>query len=244
MKFSKRIASVFLAGVVLAGATGCEGSITIDGKPVQIPGVTSSAGVTTPASTELADTNVDSAAALQKLESIRVAGRAPKTGYDRDNFGPAWADVDHNGCDTRNDILERDLINETYKDGTKECVVATGTLHDDYTGATINFVRGQDTSSAVQIDHLVALSEAWQKGAQQWDAETRKQFSNDPINLKAVDGPSNSSKGDKDLATWLPDNRGHWCEYTSNIIDVKAKYGVWMTQAEHDKAKEILSTCK
>ena len=103
-----------------------------------------------------------------------MKGRAPKTGYSRDQFGPAWADTDHNGCDTRNDILARDLTNETFKPGTNDCVVTTGTLADKYTGTTINFVRGEDTSSAVQIDHIVPLCDAWQTGAQQFSADQRK----------------------------------------------------------------------
>ncbi|PTT58904.1 deoxyribonuclease [Arthrobacter sp. HMWF013] len=176
------------------------------------------------------------------MATIAVKGRAPKTGYSREQFGQAWADVDRNGCDTRNDILKRDLTAITYTNSTA-CKVQTGTLNDLYTGKTINFVRGDKTSSAVQIDHLVPLSEAWQKGAQQWDEKTRTAFSNDPRNLRAVDGPSNSSKGDSDLASWLPKNRGHWCTYVSEIVHVKATYGVWMTEAEHARAREILAGC-
>jgi hypothetical protein len=143
----------------------------------------------------------NAAKALVQLENIPVTGRAPRTGYTRDEFGPALADVDRNGCDIRNDILARDLTNETLKPGTNNCVVATGTLADKYTGSTINFVRGQDTSSDVQIDHVVPLSDAWQKGAQQPSADQRKELANDPLNLMAADGPTNSAKGDKDAAT-------------------------------------------
>jgi hypothetical protein len=182
------------------------------------------------------------AAAQAELATIAVKGRAPKTGYSREQFGQAWADVDRNGCDTRNDELKEALTAVKFKSGSN-CVVVAGTLNDPYTGKSIDFVRGDKTSSAVQIDHLVPLSEAWQKGAQQWDTKTRTAFANDPINLRAVDGPSNSAKGDSDLATWLPPNRGHWCTYVSEIVHVKAKYGVWMTQAEHARAEEILSGC-
>ena len=151
--------------------------------------------------------SVMAAEALAQLESIPIKGRAPKTGYSRDEFGAAWADTDRNGCDTRNDILARDLVGETFKPGTKNCVVATGILADTYTGMTINFVRGQDTSSAVQIDHIVPLSDAWQKGAQQLTAEQRTELANDPLNLLATDGPTNIAKGDQDAAAWLPPNR-------------------------------------
>ncbi|WP_354253823.1 HNH endonuclease family protein [Arthrobacter sp. UYEF21] len=183
------------------------------------------------------------ATARAELETIPVKGRAPKTGYARDEFGPAWADVDRNGCDTRNDILARDLQGETFKPGTQNCVVATGMLADKYTATTINFVRGNTTSSAVQIDHLVALSDAWQKGAQQLSPEQRKQLANDPLNLMAADGPTNGAKGDKDAATWLPPNKAFRCEYVVRQTAVKAKYHLWATQAEHDAIAGILTAC-
>jgi hypothetical protein len=193
-----------------------------------------------------ASNRVDPASAgvvLVQLESIPVKGRAPKTGYARDEFGPAWADVDRNGCDTRNDILARDLANETFKPGTNNCVVATGTLADKYTGTTINFLRGQDTSSDVQIDHIVALSDAWQKGAQQLNADQRKELANDPLNLMAADGPANGAKGDKDAASWLPPNKAFRCEYVARQTAVKAKYSLWVTQAEHNAIAGLLEGC-
>lgn len=161
--------------------------------------------------------------ATSVLETLPVKGRAPKTGYSRDQFGAAWADVDHNGCDTRNDILNRDLTNKTYKAGTHNCVVTSGRLVDPYTAAVIDFVRGQSTSAAVQIDHVVALSDAWQKGAQQLIADRRKQLANDPYNLLAVDGPSNQRKSDGDAATWLPANKSFRCSYVARQIGVKAE---------------------
>jgi hypothetical protein len=185
----------------------------------------------------------DVATAITQLATIPVKGRAPKTGYTREEFGPAWADVDRNGCDTRNDILARDLEGETFKPGTQNCVVATGMLADKYTGTTISFVRGNGTSTAVQIDHLVALSDAWQKGAQKLSADQRKQLANDPLNLMAADGPTNGAKGDKDAATWLPPNKAFRCEYVARQTAVKAKYQLWATQAEHDAIAGILDTC-
>ncbi|MEV5895193.1 HNH endonuclease family protein [Nonomuraea fuscirosea] len=188
----------------------------------------------------------DSAAiadAREKLAKLDVKGRAPKTGFDRDEFGPAWSDVDHNGCDTRNDILKRDLEDETFKSGTHDCIVLTGTLDDPYSGKTITFKRGQSTSMAVQIDHLIPLSDAWQKGAQQWSDTKRKEFANDPINLMAVDGPLNGQKSDSDAATWLPPRKAYRCTYIAKQIDVKAKYKLWVTSAEKDAMKGILDSC-
>ncbi|CBT74515.1 MULTISPECIES: HNH endonuclease family protein [Glutamicibacter] len=184
----------------------------------------------------------DYAAALELLDEIDIKGRAPKTGYSRDQFGDGWKDPDRNGCDARNDILARDLQDVTYK-GSSSCVVLTGTFDDPYTGTTIEFLRGQGTSTAVQIDHVVALSDAWQKGAQQWDAQTRLEFANDPLNLMASDGSANASKGDKDAASWLPPNKSFRCAYVARQTQVKAKYDAWMTQAEHDAIEQLLTAC-
>ncbi|WP_159615324.1 GmrSD restriction endonuclease domain-containing protein [Arthrobacter zhaoguopingii] len=180
--------------------------------------------------------------ALALLETLAIKGRAPKTGYDRDQFGTAWADVDRNGCDTRNDILKLQLYDIVFANSVP-CKVASGVLDDPYTATTIRFIRGQSTSSAVQIDHVVALSDAWQKGAQQLSVEQRMAFANDPLNLQATDGPTNQQKGDGDAATWLPPNKAFRCTYVATQISVKATYGLWVTQAEHDAMASVLGSC-
>ncbi|WP_307794476.1 GmrSD restriction endonuclease domain-containing protein [Arthrobacter cavernae] len=176
------------------------------------------------------------------LATLQVKGRAPKTGYDRAAFGQAWADVDGNGCDTRNDTLKRDLTAVTFTSSVP-CKVQSGTLADPYTAKSIDFLRGAATSGAVQIDHVVALSDAWQKGAQQLTIEQRTAFANDPLNLQATDGPTNLKKGDGDAATWLPPNKSFRCEYVARQISVKATYTLWVTQAEHDAMAGILGDC-
>nr|WP_243394293.1 DUF1524 domain-containing protein [Bifidobacterium parmae] len=188
-------------------------------------------------------TDFEGKAATEVLATLKTKGRAPKTGYARTQFGAAWADVDHNGCDTRNDILKRDMTDVTFKAGTHDCIVMTGTLADPYTGKTISFKRGNKTSSAVQIDHVVALSDAWQKGAQKLSASQRKNLANDPYNLLAVDGPSNQQKSDGDAATWLPKNKSFRCEYVARQIGVKAKYSLWVTKAERKAMTKVLATC-
>jgi hypothetical protein len=180
--------------------------------------------------------------AIDLLAALPVKGRAPKTGYDRALFGQAWLDVDRNGCDTRNDMLKRDLTGITFTNSVP-CKVQSGTLADPYTGTTVSFQRGSATSSAVQIDHVVALSDAWQKGAQQLTVEQRTAFANDPLNLQSTDGPTNMKKGDGDAATWLPPNKGFRCEYVARQISVKATYSLWVTQAEHDAMARILADC-
>lgn len=184
----------------------------------------------------------------EMLAGLDIKGRAPMTGYERELFGTAWTDdVDvefgRNGCDTRNDILRRDLTDLQIREGTRGCMVEKGTLQDPFSGDTINFVRGQSTSGEVQIDHVVPLADAWQKGAQQWDEQTRKNFANDPDNLLAVQGRLNSQKGASDAATWLPPNRAFRCDYAKIIITVKDRYDVWVTQAESDALSVQLDTC-
>jgi Protein of unknown function (DUF1524) len=181
--------------------------------------------------------------ATATLETLPVKGRAPKTGYARDQFGVAWADVDRNGCDTRNDILKRDLTGIVYKVGTRSCVVASGVLVDRYSGETINFVRGNITSMAVQIDHVVALSNAWQTGAFKLSVDQRKAFANDPLNLFAVKGSLNQQKSDGDAATWLPPLKSFRCAYVAQQIAVKAKYSLWVVPPEKAAMVAILLKC-
>ena len=177
--------------------------------------------------------------ALAVLAGLEEKGRAPKTGYDRELFH--WRDdVDRNGCDTRNDVLRRDLTAITLKAGTDGCVVLEGTLEDPYGGDEIAFDRAD---SEVDIDHVVALSDAWQSGAASWDDDTRRAFANDPLNLLAVDAGLNRQKGDGDAATWLPPAKGFRCEYVGRQIAVKAKYDLWVKPAEADAMARVLSSC-
>ncbi len=174
------------------------------------------------------------------IATLAVKGRAPKTGYTREQFGAAWKDVDGNSCDTRNDILKRDLTAQVFKD---RCIIVSGTLPDPYSGESIDFVRGVGTSNAVQIDHVVALSNAWQTGAFKLTVEKRTAFANDPLNLLAVKGVLNSQKGDGDAATWLPPKKSYRCAYVARQVAVKAKYGLWLTAPEKAAIVKIISTC-
>jgi hypothetical protein len=183
------------------------------------------------------------ASGLSIIEAQATKGRAAKTGYTRSQFGQTWADVDRNGCDTRNDILKRDLTAEVFKEKTRECVVISGTLIDPFSGETINFVRGNVSSMEVQIDHVVALSNAWQTGAFKLSIKERTAFANDPLNLLAVKGRLNSQKGDGDAATWLPPLKSYRCDYVSRQIAVKIKYRLWFTAPEKEAIVRILKSC-
>lgn len=177
---------------------------------------------------------------LATLAKLPVKGRAPKTGYTRAAFAKDWEEV--GGCDMREHILGRDLTNVQYRSAS-DCTVLSGVLHDPYTGKDIQFVRGPGTSTKVQIDHVVALGDAWQTGAQQLAPTTRAQLYNDPLELLAVDGPANQQKSDGDAATWLPPNKAYRCQYIARQIAVKVKYALWVTPAEHDAMQRILNTC-
>jgi len=181
--------------------------------------------------------------AVAVLETLPVKGRAPKTGYSRDAFGQRWADVDRNGCDTRNDILKRDMTSIAYKAKTRNCVVLSGTLIDKYSGESINFVRGEVSSMEVQIDHVVALSNSWQTGAFKLSLAQRTALANDPLNLFAVKGRLNSQKGDGDAATWLPPMKSFRCAYVAQQIAVKAKYSLWVVPPEKAAMLAILAQC-
>ena len=183
------------------------------------------------------------ASGLSIIEAQVTKGRAAKTGYTRAQFGQTWADVDRNGCDTRNDILKRDLTAEVFKEKTRECVVLSGTLIDPFSGETINFVRGNTSSMEVQIDHVVALSNAWQTGAFKLSIKERTAFANDPMNLLAVKGRLNSQKGDGDAATWLPPLKSYRCDYVARQIAVKIKYKLWFTAPEKEAMVRILKSC-
>jgi hypothetical protein len=176
--------------------------------------------------------------ATDVLATLAVKGRAPKTDYKRVQFGDGWILV--GSCDMRNIILNRDLSNPIVGSG---CKVASGTLADPYTGKTIQFERGPNSSSLIQIDHVVALSNAWQTGAQQLTVAQRIAFANDPLELLAVDGDANQAKGDGDAATWLPTNKAFRCQYVARQIAVKAKYQLWVTAGEHDAMVRVLQNC-
>jgi hypothetical protein len=179
--------------------------------------------------------------ARHELGKLQVRPLGSLSGYSRAQFGSAWQDVDHNGCDTRNDILHRDLVKIVLRsDG---CTIQSGLLHDPYTGKAIHFLRGVQTSSAVQIDHVVALGNAWETGAKTWTADKRLHYANDPVVLLAVDGPQNESKGDSDASRWLPPNRAYDCAYVARQVTIKFKYHLWVSGSEKSKMASVLSDC-
>lgn len=175
--------------------------------------------------------------ALAAVDLLEVKGRAPKTGYSRGLFG-AWSDLDGNGCDTRSDVLRQVVRGGSPSPSDPACDVVGGTIWDPYLGAEIPFV-----SSKIDVDHVVALSDAWQKGAQGWPAAQLVRFGNDPLNLLAVTDSLNSAKGDSDAASWLPPNKAYRCDMVARQVAVKVKYGLWVTAAEREAMIRVLSAC-
>ena len=177
--------------------------------------------------------------AVETLNQLAVDDAQNASGYDRDSFGYRQTDEDGNGCDIRDDVLARDLQNTV----TTGCQVESGVLEDPYTGSTIEFTRGKSTSSAVQIDHVVALENAWQSGAKSWSTAEKYQFGNDPYNMLAVDGPTNEAKGSASAAYWLPTNGEYRCEYVARQIGVKAAYKLSVASDEKQAMLAVLNSC-
>lgn len=193
-----------------------------------------------PAATPIYDT------VRRQMEALPMRGWDRMQDFNRFRFGEAWSDdvnveFGHNGCNTRDDILRRDLVDLQVRPGT--CFAQSGVLHDPYTGATIDFVRGPDTSSAVQIDHVVALADAWYKGARSWDDQRRRDFANDPRNLLAVAGQVNFDKAFRDAASWLPPNAAFRCAFVARQVEVKTDYQLWLSGKEKDAMRQVLRDC-
>jgi hypothetical protein len=185
--------------------------------------------------------------ARQQLKNLPVRGWDRTSDFQRSQFGEAWSDdvnveFGHNGCNTRDDILRRDLKDLVVRPFT--CFAQSGTLTDPYTGTVIAFVRGPRTSNSIEIDHVVALADAWYKGARAWDPQRRLDFANDPRNLLAVSPKANFDKAFRDAASWLPPNEAFRCDFVARQIEVKAAYGLWLSAKEKKALAEVLAGCR
>ena len=241
-----RIRMIAIALLGLSVCAGCQPQLNIGGGGDRSSSTSAVQATTRTSAVPGSVAGYDTAAAA--LSRLPVKGRAPMTGYSREQFGPAWTDDvaapgGHNGCDTRNDILRRDLTAITLKPGSHGCTVLTGQLADPYTGRSIAFRRGSSTSAAVQIDHVVSLGDTWATGAQALTSALRQDLANDPLNLSAVDGPSNVQKSDADAASWLPANKTDRCTYVARQIAVKLKYRLWVVPAERSAMARVLAAC-
>jgi hypothetical protein len=234
-----RSAAVLLLAVLLA-LTGCEVEWQIE------------TGGPEPASSvgqgEVPDGTLDPAAASAALLDLPIEQKTSLDGYERGCgegegcvFGPAWTDVDRNGCDQRNDVLHRDLTEIEVRDGTQGCVVVAGFLDDPYTGELVTFLK--EDAAEVPIDHVVPLAAAWVQGADEWTTDERTAFANDLGNLMATTREQNSSKGDSTAEEWVPPDPAYGCSYATVVITVKDRYDLSVTPAEADTLEDLLATC-
>jgi hypothetical protein len=225
---------------VLLTLTGCEFEWQIESGPPEPAASVGQADV--PAGT------LEPAAATTALAGLRVAEKTALDGYERGCgegegcvFGPAWSDVDRNGCDQRNDVLHRDLTEVQVRDGTQECVVIAGVLDDPYTGEVVPFEKAD--AALVPIDHVVPLAAAWVQGAAEWAPDQREAFANDLANLIATTRAENSSKGDSTAEEWVPADPAYGCSYATVVVTVKDRYALAVTPAEADALAGLLATC-
>jgi hypothetical protein len=212
----RRAAVVLVAAATLTGCAGLPSTAGVAPASVDTPGVTE-------------------VTAAEALNQLPVKGRAAMTGYSRKQFGSGWADPDGNGCDARRDVLARQAVGVPERRGKAACVFVA-TVRDPYTGKDI-------PSTDADIDHVVALGDAWVTGAQQISAAQREALANDPLNLLAVTSSVNRQKGDSDAATWLPPLKAARCSYVARQVAVKTAYGLWVTPPEHDAMARVLGTC-
>lgn len=239
---ARRLAAVLsglmaLIGVIIANPASYEPAVEAEASQVEGASATTDGDVAIgPHSVDGADAPLANAV----LEKLVVKGRAPKTGYARDQFYSTWPTIE--GCSLRQRIIRREL-GDTAVLSSDECTVIGGEYDEPYTGQHLVFTQKSDFSTGVQIDHVVALSDAWQKGAQFMTAEVRYNIATDPLNLLAVDASANQGKSDGDAATWLPSNKAFRCQYVARQVSVKYKYDLWVTAAEHDAIANILATC-
>ena len=182
--------------------------------------------------------NPDAPLASEILEKLEVKGRAPKTDYSREQFYSGWPNVD--GCSLRQRIIKREFGESAVLE---ECNVMAGEYDEPYTGEHKKYSNRDEISNGIQIDHVVALSDAWQKGAQNLDSEKRYEIATDPLNLLAVDASANKKKSDGDAATWLPPNKRFRCQYVARQTSVKYKYKLWVTEAEKNAIFKVLENC-
>ena len=191
----------------------------------------------------------------QLLGVVQVVPSRPHPGgYDRDCgsghgcvFGPAWSDDHdgpggHDGCDSRNSVLARQLREVRFRPGTHDCVVVAGSLADPYTGHRIGFDRSR--AREVQIDHVYPLAAAWDMGADGWPIATRMRFANDiEFNLLAVDGTSNMDKGDRTPSGWLPPARAYRCFYAGKYLTTAVRYELPISAGDRSALAHVARSC-
>lgn len=188
---------------------------------------------------------VDRVRAIAALDCLSVKGPAGRSDYSRKGkYGNDWIDTDHNGLDTRTDVLLSSLTDIAYVPGKKK-EVASGSLWDPYTGKTIRFLKGSgpNQDGGVQVDHLIALEKAHQTGAGSWTQERRIAFANDRANLILVSTAMNRQKSSSDAASWVPPYKPYRCAYAALQVQVMGTWGLWVTPPAKEALLRYLASC-
>lgn len=193
-------------------------------------GSTATSSSTSTIAVPAASTDRGSAGAL--VDQLVVAREGSGAGYDRDLF-QHWIDADGDGCETRCEVLETERRTDL------PGLPGGGwlSIYDGYS---------TDDSSELDVDHVVALGEAWRSGADTWDASRRRDFANDldePDALIAVTASTNRSKSDLDPANWQPPNRAAWCQFGLGWVRVKIKWALTADEAEVQALRNMLAGC-
>lgn len=158
-----------------------------------------------------------------------------RTGYDRTLFRH-WVDADGDGCSTRNEVLISEADDPVAVGAS--CALSGGRWYSYYDGVS------QTSASALDIDHMVPLAEAWDSGARSWSAATRQAYANDlgdSRSLVGVTAGENRSKGDHDLATWLPEREQ--CRYLREFVAVKLRWRLSVDSAERSAMTSLAGSC-
>jgi hypothetical protein len=177
-------------------------------------------------------------ATTSTVDDLRVAPEGRRDGFDRDLF-PHWVDADGDGCDTRDEVLLAESRTAPHVDPTR-CLVVRGDWLSTYDGYST------PDPTELEVDHVVALAEAWDSGASAWDEDRRTAFANDLGEggaLQAVTAAMNQSKGDKDPAEWQPPNRDAWCGYAASWVRVKVRWDLTADEAEVRALRNMLDGC-
>lgn len=213
-RHESKIGTAALLGAIALGITAAYTALpTIDGPPATLTTTTSAP------------------MARAQLAALTVQVEDTGAHYNRDEWGN-WTTT--RGCTTRETVLRRDGHNVRT---TGDCRVTAGQWASTYDNATLT------SPTAVQIDHRVPVKEANRSGARTWTRQQRERFYNDPANLVAVSGRSNTSKGDRDPGTWRPPARDSWCGYATAYIATKATYRLTVDDRERDGLISMLNTC-
>lgn len=174
---------------------------------------------------------------VQLVDVLRVAPEAPRSGYSRELF-EHWVDLDGSGCRTRADVLARQALGLVQRDRTRWCVIVEGDWYSPFDG-----VRHTGDPAEIDVDHVVALAEAWDSGAHAWTALRRMQFANDPLHLLVVTRSSNQDKADLDAAEWRPERRDAWCLTASMMVLTKVRYDLGIDPAERAALVDMAASC-